>query len=176
MIMKKQTLNEELSRIKGMMGVVNEQTADEEQAEYDFLYKRFSDAYRAFNKLSKNQPGYESAQYAYKDANKDLRDFKTKVNKKRLRIPEILSVLRKHGMKGAKDNSSQKIGMYSEDTYKFFNSITEFTIFASQVVVDEILEDLRGKGINVEQGSWSRGWGGGSPGVEIKIISDVPLL
>jgi hypothetical protein len=162
--------------INTIQDILREQTADEEQAEYDFLYNRFSETYRTAERLRKGQPGYESAQYVYKDANKDLRDFKTKVNKKRLRIPEILSVLRKHGMKGAKDNSSQGIGMYSEDSYKFFNSITEFTLYASQVVVDEILEDLRGKGINVEQGSWSRGWGGSSPGVEIKIISDVPLL
>jgi len=175
MIMKKQTLNEELSRIKGMMGVVNEQTADEEQSEYEFLYNRFSESSRTLNKLHKGESGYETAQYAYKEANKDLRDYKTKVNKKRLRIPEIMSVLRKRGIKGAKDFSSQGIGMYDDDSYKF-DSLTQFTLFTSKVVLDEILEDLKGKGINVEPGSWSRGWGGSASGIGIKIISDVPLL
>jgi len=171
----KQNLNEELFRIKGMMGVINEQTADEEQSEYDFLYNRFKDAYRTAERSRKGQPGYETAQYAYKQANKDLREYKAKVNKKRLRIPEIMSVLRKHGMKGAKDYSSQGIGMYSDESYKI-DSLTEFTLFTSETILDEILEDLGGKGINVESGSWSRGWAGSSPGISIKIISDVPLL
>jgi hypothetical protein len=65
--------------------------------------------------------------------------------------------------------------MYGDDSYKF-DSLTQFTLFTSKVVLDEILEDLKSKGVNVKIGSWSRGWGGSASGIDIKIISDVPLL
>ena len=168
-------LNENIQRIKQVMGVICEQSTDDEKAEYDVYYNRFMDAHRTFDRLNKNDVGYESAKYAYKEATKDLRDYETKVNKKRLRIPEILSVLRKRGFKGAKDSSSQGIGMYSEDTYKF-EYLTDLKLFTSKVTLEEVLNDLKNIGINFKLGGWSRGWGGGSPGIEIKIIPDTPLL
>lgn len=159
---------------------INEQTEEEEQMEYDYLYSEFSNAHKDLQKLSSKDPRFSSAKERYKNISKDLNNFKIKVNRKRLRIPEIKSVLRKHGITGSKDNSSQRIGFASTDSVEFYPanySLTEFMLHTNKENLENIFNDLESRGIHVEtRGGWTRGWGASAPGIEVTIKSDVPLL
>jgi hypothetical protein len=149
-------LQENIQRIREMMGFINEEVDDE----YNELRREF-DYYgsKVFENGHNGKKTDEAHYYIsdYKKALSNLKKYHVKQNEIKYRIPEIRQVLREYGLTASKGVTSGQVRGFVEklyDTYDFPN-IMDFPYMLEIKTDDEklnsIINHLTNLGINVSR-------------------------
>ena len=149
-------LQENIYRIKQVMGIVSEQPDDE----YGTLRREFDYYASLVFENGHNGKKTEDASYFmphYKKALANIKQYHIRQNEIKYRIPEIRQVLRDNGLTSSKGVSSGQVRGFVEqlhDTYHF-TDIVEFPemieVRTDENKLNDIINQLNELGINVNR-------------------------